>query len=55
MDKKSILSLTDEQIGKMFRTLYAEHEDFVIATSGMGTDLPLTLEAGSWALSRPYR
>ena len=42
MDKKSILSLTDEQIGKMFRTLYAEHEDFVIATSGMGTDLPLT-------------
>lgn len=29
MNKKSILSLTDEQISKMFRTLYVEHEILV--------------------------
>ena len=40
--KQSILQLTDEQIGKAFRALYVEHEDFVMATFGVSCDFPLT-------------
>lgn len=40
--KQSILQLTDEQIGKAFRALYIEYEDFVMATFGQSYDLPLT-------------
>ena len=41
-EKKSILDLPDEQIGKAIRVLYEEHEDFVMATFGQSTELPLT-------------
>lgn len=43
MEKEtSILALTDGQIGKMFRELYVENEEFVMATFGQNPNLPLT-------------
>lgn len=43
MEKRtSILSLSDEQIGKMVRALFTIQADFVTSTFGLSSDLPLT-------------